>query len=276
MGWIEDDLLAWFAHLANIAFGLVFKHIEDSVGVTDGKVDKLNVRDFLCQSNNINTELLSTHLKSLLKLRKQCKSFLLKGLQTYDQEKDALNDKEGLVKAEAEERSRQASADTTAVKTPPLGVCASSAIPVTLMANFGQYKETVAKADVAFTQCLSSKALLMVCWFEYFPPGTKIVTLCPLLVSTKHGREMGLAWGRRGLLKKIEFQKDLIRLEIEQHLILVAEAIDRSNFLKKELKYLDDELAKRAQQVAKFRQLKKENNTLKQKVLLQKQMVSAP
>ena len=128
-------MLAWFAHLADTAFGLVTKHIEDSVGVADGEIDKLNVRNFLCQSNNINMELLSTHFKSLLVFCKQRESFLLKKLQAYNQEENVLSDKEGLVEAKAEKRSRQASANTTAIRTPPLGVRASSAILVMLMAN---------------------------------------------------------------------------------------------------------------------------------------------
>ena len=93
---------------------------------------------------------------------------------------------------------------------------------------------------------------MLVCWSEYFFPGTKIATLCPSPVSTEHGREMRLAWGQLGFLEKIKFQKNLIWLEMKQPSILVAGAIDRSESLKQELKYLNDELAKRARQVAKL------------------------
>lgn len=51
VGWIANDPLAWFGHLSAVAFGLVTKHSEDSVGAAGGEVHKFNGRDFLRQSN---------------------------------------------------------------------------------------------------------------------------------------------------------------------------------------------------------------------------------
>lgn len=118
----------------------------------------------------------------------------------------------------------QASADTTAFKTPQLGMRASSAIPVTLMTNVGQYQETATKADVALTQRLSSKVLLLAYRSEYSPLGHKLATLHLPPVSAELGQKMGLVWGRLGLLEKIELQKELVWLEMERLSVLVAGA----------------------------------------------------